>query len=73
MKYPTLEEVHGASRVQLGKWFRFLPSPGCDWAGFESFRKMYKRETKIMQLIIQRFDDAGGMDSALSKYIGWSE
>jgi len=30
MNYPTLQQVENADRVQLGKWYRYLRSPGWD-------------------------------------------
>jgi hypothetical protein len=71
MAYPTLDEVKVASRYKLGWWFRFLPSPGMNWIG-KDFKLNLKREVEIMHLIADRFDNEfGGMDSALSKQLGW--
>ena len=70
-KYPTIEQVEAADRDQLGKWFRFLPSAGSEWCGLANFSEKFKEERMIMQRIIERFDDLGGMDSVLSKKIGW--
>ena len=71
MVYPTLEEVESADRVQLAKWFRFLPSAGSEHTGSKDFSKLYKHERLIMHRIIERFDEQGGMDSMISKQIGW--
>ena len=71
MVYPTLEEVESADRVQLAKWFRFLPSAGSEHVGSKDFSKLFRDERLIMQRIIERFDEEGGMDSVLSKQIGW--
>ena len=71
MVYPTLEEVESADRVQLAKWFRFLPSAGHSAIGNSNFAKVFRAEQVIMQRIIERFDDEGGMDSMISKQIGW--
>lgn len=73
MEYPTMDEVEKGNRYQLGVWFRFLPSPGSAWAGGDNFKEMFKRETTIMQRLIGRFQDLGGMDMILSKQIGWTE
>lgn len=72
LPFPTLEEVESAHRLDLGRWFRFLPSPGMDWINDEDFKKKSEVEQAVMQRIIERFDDLGGMDTALSKEIGWS-
>lgn len=68
-----MDEVEAATRYQLGTWFRFLPSAGSRWAGQPDFKEMYLQEKTIMNRIIERFDEAGGMDSGLSKAIGWVE
>jgi hypothetical protein len=69
--YPTLDEVKVAGRFQLGWWFRFLPSPGMNWVD-NNFKDNLKREREIMHLIADRFDNEfGGMDSVLSKQLGW--
>lgn len=73
MNYPTMHQVEAANREQLGSWFRFLPSAG-QWAiGNADFAKVFRAEQAIMQRIIERFDEEGGMDSVLSKLIGWVE
>ena len=72
LSYPTLEEVESANRLSLGRWFRFLPSPGMDWINDKDFKEKVKAESKIMERILERFDDLGYMDSTLSKEIGWS-
>lgn len=59
MKYPTIEEVEAATHLQLGWWYRFLGSPE------------NTEETGILNRILARFKEAGGMNPALSKQIGW--
>ena len=66
-----MEDVESADRVQLAKWFRFLPSAGSEHVGSKNFSELFKHERLIMQRIIERFDEEGGMDSMLSKRIGW--
>lgn len=71
--YPTLEDVRNASREQLARWYRFLPSPGASAIGLdrESFLTVLGREKEIMDLIVQRFQLLGGFTPELSKKIGW--
>lgn len=59
MKYPTVEQVKGADREQVCKWWRFLPSPMTD------------PEVTIMNRISERFDEVGGFTPEISKRIGW--
>ena len=73
MLYPTLEEVEAADRIQLAKWFRFLPSAGGRHCAEENFSEMFRHEKAIMKRIIERFDGEGGWDTWLSKRIGWVE
>jgi hypothetical protein len=56
--FPTLEAVEKASREQLARWYRFLPSGGT------------AEQQKIMDRISERFKKAGGMTPELSKRIG---
>lgn len=56
--YPTIEEVEQADRVQLARWYRFLPSPG--WAAAnsgdrEAFERELAYEKPIMDRIVARF------------------
>lgn len=59
MTYPTLEEVESATRYQLARWYRFLPSPTTD------------AEVAVIRRIVARFNELGGMCPAISKGIGW--
>jgi hypothetical protein len=70
--YPTLEDVNKAGRYQLGFWYRFLPSPGMAYVGTEHFKVNLDRESEILHRIDDRFhNEFGGMDSKLSKELGW--
>ncbi len=75
MKYPTPEEVDAADREQLGRWMRFLPSPGS--ALINGDRDEYVRVVPIQREILVRinvrFQGLGGWDSDLSKRIGWGQ
>lgn len=59
MKYPTLEEVEKADRLQICKWHRFLPLARDD------------NELKITNRVFERFKELGGMTPQISKLIGW--
>jgi hypothetical protein len=56
--FPTIEQVEKADRVQLARWYRFLPS-----GETEADRKTMKR-------IAERFERMGGMTRELSEKIG---
>ncbi len=71
LNYPTLEEVEYAGRLQLARWYRFLPSPGSSAVGSEAFELVCQREQKIMAQIILRLHNGGGMTPSLSKLVGW--
>ena len=57
--YPNVSAVVDADREQLGWWVRFLRSPETD------------DEHKILDQILTRFKDKGGMTPEISKRIGW--
>lgn len=59
MIYPTLEAVQAADRYQLCKWWRFLRSAENE------------AEIKIQTLFHKRYHELGGMNSKISKQIGW--
>lgn len=59
MKYPTLEEVEAADRLQICRWMRFL----------EVTRD--ENEQKAMFGLIDRFVEFGGFNAELSKKVGW--
>jgi len=71
MKYPTPEEVEGADRVQLARWSRYLNSPGAAAIGTLEFNERLEEEGKILERILERFEEAGGMTPEISKEIGW--
>jgi hypothetical protein len=56
--FPTVKEVQSATKEQLARWFRFLPSGDTT------------EQQKVMALIQKRFKELGGMTPALSKKIG---
>jgi hypothetical protein len=57
--FPTMTQVETASRQQLAKWYRFLPSGDT------------QEQQKIQDRIAERFKDLGGMSPELSKKIGF--
>lgn len=75
MKYPTMEQVEKATKVELARWYRFLKSPGWDATNLqkEAFEKSLEDQARIVNRIVERFSDLGGFTPALSKQIGWEE
>lgn len=73
MEYPTLEVVKTASKYELAKWYRFLPSPGSKHIlkSYEVFDSKLKEEQLVMNTIVERFTEMGGFDPQLSKQVGW--
>lgn len=73
MKYPTVEQVEKATRIQLARWYRFLPSPGT--SSIERSAKEFEREmtaeSEVQGSILARFEVLGGMTPGISKAIGW--
>ena len=59
MNYPTIEEVKNADRVQICRWYRFLPSP------------INVDQIIILNHIVERFKTMGGFTPQISKMIGW--
>ena len=57
--FPTMAEVEKASREQLAKWYRFLPSGNT------------KEQQRVQDRVAERFKELGGMTPALSKKIGF--
>ena len=55
--FPTIQEVEQANKVQLARWYRFLPSGETP------------ADQKIMRRIVKRFEKLGGMTAQLSKRI----
>lgn len=73
MRYPTKEHVDNADRVQLLRWTRYLPSPGEDYLDGDKdvFYKKMKEEADILDYILQRQKDTGGITPEISKIVGW--
>ena len=61
MKYPTTEQVASADRLQTCKYYRFLPSP------------QNGEEEIILNAVIVRYNQLGGMTPEISKEIGWEK
>jgi hypothetical protein len=58
--YPKLQDIIDADRGMLCYWHRFLPSPG----------DAYQKE--LMDLLRERYEEAGGYNYKLSRQIGWA-
>jgi len=71
VKYPTKKQVEDAGKVQLAKWYRFLPSPGMNYINEDNFHDKLIEEKQVLDYIIERFGDLGGWDPVLSKLVGW--
>lgn len=70
-QYPTMEQAEKASRFQLGRWSRFLPSPGQGAIDTDHFEESMAGEKIVMDRILERFGEGGGWSPGLSKEIGW--
>ncbi len=57
--FPTMAEVDKASRDELAKWYRFLPSGDTG------------EQQRVQDRIAERFKELGGMTPELSKKIGF--
>ena len=75
-----MEQVEGADIVQLCRWSRFLPSPGQNaigkdesWFDNETFETLMQREAAVMNRILERQKELGGMTPEISKRIGWGD
>ncbi len=66
MEYPTVEEVNEADREQLARWFRKLQPPA---SGFsykdENYIEKYTLRVDTLLLIIERFNELGGMSDEI--------
>lgn len=71
MKYPTMEQVESASRLELCRWHRFLDSPGMPGIGKENFMEILETESRIAERIHERLRELGGFTPEISKAIGW--
>lgn len=58
-QFPIEADVAKADRITICRWYRFLPSP------------RDPEEVVVMDLILKRFGDLGGMTPEISKAIGW--
>jgi hypothetical protein len=72
-RYPDLDEIEQADHEQLARWMRFLPSPGTFAIDLDrsEFERGLRWESTRLNRIIERFHDAGGWNSQLSKKVGW--
>jgi len=75
MNYPSPQDVEDASKEQLGRWYRFLPSPGSAAIAAgktgEEFDSICLAQSKTVARIVERFKELGGWTPELSKSIGW--
>jgi hypothetical protein len=69
MKYPTIEEIENADHKQICFWYKNLPSPGSNFSG-EEFRKKMEEEIILLNRIIDKFTENGGMTSEILSRIG---
>jgi len=65
-----MEAVEAATQEQLGRWWRFLPSPGLRAIRAKDFQDVLQKEVKVMERIVARFNELGGWNPTLSKRIG---
>lgn len=70
LSYPSLEAVNQADRIQLGRWVRFLPSPGLSALKSPDFGTVWRQEGDILERIINRFTELGGWSPEISKEVG---
>lgn len=59
MKWPTMDEVNSADRLQICSWYRHLPTANND------------SEMEIINRIFDCWVEMGGMTPEISKQIGW--
>jgi hypothetical protein len=69
MKYPKVDEVERADRVQLARWSRYLSPPGISAVGQADFYEVCDLETWILDRIQTRLEELGGMTVQISKKI----
>lgn len=73
--YPTRIEVEKANRIQLARWYRFLPSPGKKAIkpgySYKEFERELRKEKEILDRVIVRFTEMGGFSPDISKHVGW--
>ena len=75
MSYPSPAAVEDADKEQLGRWYRFLPSP---WSAAlaagkhgDEFDSACLAQSKTVARIVERFNELGGWTPEISKSIGW--
>ncbi len=73
MIYPTMEQVDAAGHRQLCIWMRFLQGPEVSTLEDHDVEKIQDSQVEILDRIIVRYHDLGGMTTAISKEIGWDE
>ena len=61
MTYPTKEEARKANRIQICRWYRYLPSA------------KNLEEQEVMNVICEKYKDMGGFNTAISKAVGWKK
>jgi len=60
MKYPSIKEIKICEdRIQICKWYRYLPSPST------------QLEQSILHHIVRKFEIMGGFNPEISKIINW--
>jgi len=71
MEYPTPKQIQEADRIQVARWWRYLPTPGANHTSNPNFIMLTQYESELMNMINKRFEEFGGMTPELSKIIGW--
>lgn len=65
LKYPLkkdiIREIHGLSHYQMADLWRFAPSG----------HKYFDKEKPYWPIFKKRWDELGGMTTAISKQLGW--
>ena len=61
MKYPTVQEIPLADRIQICRWWRFLPVA------------LSEEESEVIRIIYDRLSAIGGFTPEISKLIGLKE
>lgn len=59
MRYPTEQQVKDADRMDVCRWYRFLPIAENE------------TEAKIEKLVYDKFKELGGFTPEISKAVGW--
>jgi len=59
MEFPTIAEVNVASRIEICRWHRFLPSA------------INEKDRAVQDRIHERYEEVGGFTPEISKAIGW--